>query len=905
MDGRPPTSLSRSLLRLRGIGYGTAATTLTVAFWFDRLTEVGILAIATIVAVIWNTVGPPKTNAAWALATDIFGTGLVWWIFGPVPPVYLLLAYLVVVAVIVLRRPQAFRVIGATAALTLAIGLADLVTVDLPFHHTGDGWIGGPTQYGLPLAIVLYAAAIMLSISKTLTASRADLAASEQRLRLSFDGAAMGMITFEFDGYLTRVNRAFCEQIGYPEDTLLTMTWRDLIHADDQKAAEGRLREALRGGRSNWRVEDRLVRADGSVFWAGIVISLIRDEDGNPHSFLAQILDISEQKAAEKALATSEERYRSLFEGIPVALYRTSPGGRILDANPALVELLGYPDRETMLEMDVYDAYVEGDRRDEISEQLKAEGKAMGIEEQLRRLDGETIWVRDSARVVLDEDGEIAYFEGALVDTTARRKAETALRESEGRLQAIFDHAPIGVVAADLDGRIVAPNTEFARMLGRSVDELKTLSVSDVTHPEDRYLDAEMKQDLLIGATNSYRYPKRYFHADGHEIWVEASVTAIRDQTGEPQLLIGLIRDITDRRQAESERDHLIRILEATPDLVIILDVHGRVTYANRAGQDWYGLDMVGKLDISDLMDMGPGPTANDIFQTLLTSDVWQGDITVRSSTGEPTPGSAVVLAHRDEQGRITHISATFRDLAERIETQRRLERLVQSKDEFVASVSHELRTPLTAVVGLTQELRKSWETFTTAEIAEFIGLIADQATDVANLVEDLLVAARADIGKVSIAPRALELSEQVEAVLAALDQPSRDRVTVNVEPTPTWADPTRLRQIIRNLVTNAIRYGGGHIELASSTSNGHIELSISDDGPGISAGLEEKIFEPYARDHEPGSQPNSVGLGLTVSRHLARLMGGDLVYARGDRSTFTLTLPTVDMGPDRETGVA
>ncbi|HDK45279.1 MAG TPA: HAMP domain-containing histidine kinase, partial [Actinobacteria bacterium] len=206
--------------------------------------------------------------------------------------------------------------------------------------------------------------------------------------------------------------------------------------------------------------------------------------------------------------------------------------------------------------------------------------------------------------------------------------------------------------------------------------------------------------------------------------------------------------------------------------------------------------------------------------------------------------------------------------------------------------VSHELRTPLTAVVGLAEELRSSWKVFSTEEISEFMGLLADQASDVANLVEDLLVAARAEIGKVAIAPRVVEIAQQIESVVAALDEPSQQRITVTARHTETWADPARLRQVIRNLVTNAVRYGGRHIEVSTAVEDGFVALRVSDDGPGISPGLEEEIFEPYARDHEPGSQPNSVGLGLTVSRHLARLMGGDLVYSSGERSTFTLTLP-------------
>jgi PAS domain S-box-containing protein len=360
--------------------------------------------------------------------------------------------------------------------------------------------------------------------------------------------------------------------------------------------------------------------------------------------------------------------------------------------------------------------------------------------------------------------------------------------------------------------------------------------------------------------------------------------------------MIGLIRNITDQRSAESDRDHMIKILEATSDLVITLDFQGRLIYANKAARDWYGPDAItSALDISEMIDDSHGPGVHEIFEELLTDSVWRGDISLRSPAGDLIPGSAVVVAHRDGNGMITHFSATFRDLVERAETQRRLEHLVASKDEFVASVSHELRTPLTAVVGLAQELRKSWEMFATDEITEFIGLIADQATEVADIVEDLLVAARADIGKVMVRPETTDVKDQIDGVIAGLGAHDRTRIGVDISSTDVWADPTRLRQIIRNLLTNAIRYGGKDVRLATNVIDGQMELRVSDDGPGISPGLEEEIFEPYARAHQPGTQPNSVGLGLTVSRHLARLMGGDLTYQREPTSTFVLTLPTAE----------
>lgn len=899
MDPGPRERLTRLLMQFRQFGYLVGALVLVLAWSMRPSLDIALLAAGAAIGVFLNTFLIRRAGPILGFAFDLLGVGLVWWLFGSTPAVYLTLAVITVVAPIVLSRRQALTLMGVESFVVVAIAVASLLSTNraLPgFYQSGLTWLDRFVEFGLPLWMLLFVGGLVMFMADTLERAANELAASEKRLRMSFDKAAMGMLAFGLDDVITRVNTALCEQLGYSEDQLLAMTWHDLISADDHSAIRTRLTTSLIGGPSHWSAADRVIRADGSEFWASIVVTLIRDDDGTPSSYFAQITDISEQKAAEKALSASEQRYRSLFEGIPVALYRTSPEGKILDANPALVELLNFPNRDTMLEMDVHDAYVDPDGRDDMTARLEVEGLLLGVEAQLHTYDGRQIWVRDSSRVVHDEDGGIAFYEGALVDTTSRHEAERALRESEARFRAIFEHAPIGVIAVDMDRTIIAANTQLGRMVGRSLEDLRGTDILALTHPDDRDLDKERKDELIAGEVPSYRLVKRYVHTDGHVIWIELAVTLVRDEHDEPELMIGLIRDITEQRQAESDRDHMIKILEMTSDLVVILDFQGRVTYANKAARDWYGPDLDKRtLDVAETIDPSSGYGVSDIFQELLACNVWRGDVQLRAPNREVIPGSAVVVAHRDDKGMITHFSASFRDLVKQVETQQRLEHLVQSKDEFVASVSHELRTPLTAVVGLAQELRKSWAMFETDEISEFIGLIADQATEVADIVEDLLVAARADIGKVTVRPEAVDIKSQIDGVIAALGTQDRTRIAVDVTSTEVWADPTRLRQIIRNLLTNAIRYGGKDVQVATTVVDGRMELRISDDGPGISEGLEERIFEAYARAHEPGTQPNSVGLGLTVSRHLARLQGGDLSYERAPMSTFVLTLPTAE----------
>ena len=173
------------------------------------------------------------------------------------------------------------------------------------------------------------------------------------------------------------------------------------------------------------------------------------------------------------------------------------------------------------------------------------------------------------------------------------------------------------------------------------------------------------------------------------------------------------------------------------------------------------------------------------------------------------------------------------------------------------------------------------------------VGLIAQQSTEVADLVEDLLVASRTDLDSVSVAPEPIELWEQVELVLMAWPASDTERVEFSGDPVKVFADPIRLRQILRNLLTNARRYGGEKLVVEARQFGEQIIIQVRDNGDGIPVRDRTRIFDPYFRSSKGVATGTSVGLGLTVSNQLAQLMEGDLVYRYEDGwSTFELTLP-------------
>lgn len=228
----------------------------------------------------------------------------------------------------------------------------------------------------------------------------------------------------------------------------------------------------------------------------------------------------------------------------------------------------------------------------------------------------------------------------------------------------------------------------------------------------------------------------------------------------------------------------------------------------------------------------------------------------------------------------------------ERAQNREQLESLISGKDRLIASVSHELRTPLTAVVGLAEELSAGHEHIDGAEQAQLLDLIANEAREMADLVEDLLAAARSSEGEMQVFPERTDLSLLATSVANRITVHDGYDLEIEDVASPAYADPVRVRQIIRNLLTNAVRYGGRHINVRCTSTDTETHLDVVDDGPGIAEGDRERIFEPYGRANGSATVTGSVGLGLTLSRRLAELMGGTLDYIEGDGATFRLTLP-------------
>jgi signal transduction histidine kinase len=219
------------------------------------------------------------------------------------------------------------------------------------------------------------------------------------------------------------------------------------------------------------------------------------------------------------------------------------------------------------------------------------------------------------------------------------------------------------------------------------------------------------------------------------------------------------------------------------------------------------------------------------------------------------------------------------------------LEALDHDKREFLASISHELRTPLAAVLGFANELSDSWDVFEPEEARSLVRLIASQSADISSIVDDLLTVTRLEAGTMTFYPSAVGVAEHLADMVETAGRESGRGITWHGDAV-VWADPNRLRQIGRNLITNAIRYGGEEISVFVSSHGTRASIEVKDSGGPIPAGRVATMFDPFVHADSGGRTPNSVGLGLAVARSLSRVMGGELDYRHEGGSVFRLVLP-------------
>jgi signal transduction histidine kinase len=274
----------------------------------------------------------------------------------------------------------------------------------------------------------------------------------------------------------------------------------------------------------------------------------------------------------------------------------------------------------------------------------------------------------------------------------------------------------------------------------------------------------------------------------------------------------------------------------------------------------------------------------HQVLSTVVRERSLEGSTTYHVEATDET----FLVSWRAADTSLGHMIFSIVDVTAQEQSARALTDQIRARDQFVATVSHELRTPLTGAMGLL-EILDGPDVGDETERRALLRTALDQTRDMADIIQDLLVAARADSGGLTIVPERLDTRAVVTSALVGIEP----MIPVGEIPEiRLYADPVRVRQIIRNLATNANRYGGPRRRIVVRRTRAEVLIEVRDDGTPLDGTFRDRIFEPYARA-EGANITASVGIGLTVSRTLARLMNGDLDYSHdGTEAVFTLRLP-------------
>jgi PAS domain S-box-containing protein len=536
-------------------------------------------------------------------------------------------------------------------------------------------------------------------------AAEQALRASEARYRCLIEATAQivwntnpeGAFISEQPLWSTFTGQSFADYQGWG--------WLNAVHPDDRDAvATAWLRSLTQC--VPYDFEHRLRRHDGECRIVHVRAVPILEADGTIREWVGVDTDITDQKQTQCAIEDQRRTLRALIDNAPMWIWTTSPSGQITLINRTFCEDLGV-DEEAITAADHY--------WDLLGEEACATCRATDEDcwaspgphfstERFPFIDGqlhdlEVIKVRQE-----DATGQVVGLVGLAVDATERRAAEAALRESQQRLQAILDYAPSIIFIKDLDGRFLVINRPGEEMLGRSAADIVGLRDGDL-FPAAIAAAHEQVDQTVIASGHPQQVETEVRYADGTPHTLLTLKFPLLDDAGAPFALCGIATDITDRKQAEKERQNLLSILEATTDFVGTSDAEGRMIYLNRAGRQMLGIGETEDLSTVMLWDFVAEGDRTEFqdqrLPRLIREGIWQGEGRFQHRDGTVVPVSQVAIAHKSSSGEVEFFSNVARDITHLkqtesalIESKSRLQRQFE-REQLINYLSSHIRRSL------------------------------------------------------------------------------------------------------------------------------------------------------------------------------------------------------------------
>ncbi|MBU2549115.1 MAG: PAS domain S-box protein, partial [Proteobacteria bacterium] len=782
--------------------------------------------------------------------------------------------------------------------------------------------------------------------------AEAALRESEEKYRLVVERANDGIVIMQ-GGRVVLANRQLADMLGYEPDELQGRPFLDFIHPSRIKEVRERYESRMRGEEPPARFESIIVNRQGRAIHVDSNAGLINYQ-GSPAD-LVLIRDITEAKKAEEALRASEKKYRQLYESMRDGYAVVDLDGHIVEFNPSFQEMLGYDAQEiqglanknlTPAKWLALDASI-------LAGEVLKNGYSRVYEKEYRRKDGTIFSVNLRVYLLRGEDGEPAGYWAIVRDITRQKEIENELRESEGVLRALIDSNPESLFLLDAEGTLLAANETGARRLGLTPDQMIGLKAYDLMPS-----DVADGRRAMAGKVLDQGRP-----ADFNDIrqgrYIENHIEPIFDADGRVAKLAIFGRDVTEQRNAEERKklnqartealfrltqmddanerevtgfalEEAVRFTKSTGGYIHFLKEDqvnlelfswssGVKAYCKAEPDSHYPLSQAGVW--ADCIRQGRPVLHNDYAALVGKKGLPEGHFPLKRHMSVPIFDGGRVAAVAGvgnkekpyDQGDVKQLYLFMDGMWKIIRKRRIAEELIeakemaeyanQAKSEFLANMSHEIRTPITAVMGMLSLLQA---TKLNDEQKEYTEVAVDSSRSLLTIINDILDFSKIEAGKIELVEAPFDLEELLKSV-QGMFQTQAGQKGLNLYyvydsglPRRLIGDSGRLRQILFNLVGNAIKFtkvGQVRMEVSApdvTRDKAVVRISVSDTGAGIPQDRLEHVFEAFTQiDGSYTREHQGTGLGLSIVKRLVEIMGGRIaVRSRaGEGTTFRFDL--------------
>jgi PAS domain S-box-containing protein len=614
-----------------------------------------------------------------------------------------------------------------------------------------------------------------------------------------------------------------------------------------------------------------------------------------------------------------EATLRALIEHVPVTVYidRLDETGSNVYTSPRLESELGYTAQEWASDKELYAKVLHPEDRERILAEYRRTrdtDEPFRAEYRMIARDGTVHWFHDEAAVIRDETGRPAYFHGFLLDITEQKQLAEALRRSEEELrrqkqyvESLVEINPTAIVTVGRDGSVTSWNLAAEELFGYSRDEAIGRNLDDLVVGREDLRREAVRYEQVLRAGRFHTVTQRA-RRDGTLADVELIVVPVIEE-GEPTGYLVIYHDIS---QLQRQKQYYQSLLEVSPTAIVTTDPDHKVTSWNPAAEKLFGYsreEAIGQ-DVDSLVANTEAVRPEAVRLNRQTKEAGQVRLTTRRTRKDGSLVDVDVRAAPIRVGdQLVGLYALYHDVSELQRAREQAESATQAKSAFLAMMSHEIRTPMNAVIGMTGLLL---DTDLTPEQRSYAEVIRSSGDALMAIIDDILDFSKIEAGRLELERRPFDLRSCVESALelvaASAAGKGLDLAYLFDEGLPgaIVGDETRLRQILINLLNNAIKFTEtGEVVVsvdgeALESGDGKIgreyklHFAVRDSGIGIPEDRLSRLFESFSQvDPSTTRRYGGTGLGLAISKRLSELMGGTIwVKSRfGEGSTFHFTI--------------